>query len=151
MGQNPLRYIIEAGVPFKGSILSTLLPNGTVGYSGGQTIAEYELERGFTAQILTSDELDVLIAAHEDTLKCAPVKISKARYWEMLEILPPCRWTMAGMWEIFHISERLTGNLVSWFAHGRLRGQDFYFEFTDCDDLELDVLRVKLNEAFADA
>ena len=147
MGNTSLRYIIEAGKPFKGSILSTLLPNGTVGYSGGQTLAEYQLERGFKAQILSGPELDLLIEAHENSLKTLPTKITHERYWEMLEILPPCRWTMAGMWEVFHVSERLTGQLVSWFAHGRLRGQDHYYEFTQSDDITLEALRELINEA----
>lgn len=147
MGSNPLRYIIEAGKPFQGSIMSTLLPNGTVGYSDGQTLAEYQLERGFKAQILSGPELDLLIEAHENSLKSLPTKITRERYWEMLEILPPCRWTMAGMWEVFHVSERLTGHLVSWFAHGRLRGLDHYYEFTQSDDIALEALRELINEA----
>ena len=145
-----LKWLIEEGAEFKGTTESILLPDGTVAYTGGMTLDEYERDRDKKFKILSNSELDALTSTFCDGMVTDPVKISKARWWEMLEILPPCRWQMAGTWEVFHISERLYGNLVSWFATRRLGGVEVFYEFTDRDNLELEDLRDKLNKAAAD-
>lgn len=62
-----------------------------------------------------------------------PVKpITKDRFHEMLEILPPQRWYRGEQMEWFHMSERLSGDYVSWFA--RVGGN--YYEFQDLYTLE---------------
>jgi hypothetical protein len=45
-----------------------------------------------------------------------PVEVSEAFYWEMLEVLPPCKWTRGADYETFYISEPLTGVLHEWIA-----------------------------------
>jgi hypothetical protein len=40
-----------------------------------------------------------------------PVEVSEAFYWEMLEVLPPSKWTRGHDTESFYICEALTGNL----------------------------------------
>ena len=42
-------------------------------------------------------------------------KITKERFWEMLEILPPCKWQKYQGVELFHMSERCFGNFAEWF------------------------------------
>lgn len=43
-----------------------------------------------------------------------PVEITEERYMDFLECLPPCKWTRHRGAEVFHISERLDGNIVQW-------------------------------------
>jgi hypothetical protein len=45
-----------------------------------------------------------------------PVEVSEAFYWEMLEVLPPCKWTRGQDYESFYVSEPLTGVLHEWIA-----------------------------------
>jgi hypothetical protein len=45
-----------------------------------------------------------------------PVEVSEAFYWEMLEVLPPCKWTRGQDYESFYVSEPLTGILHEWIA-----------------------------------
>lgn len=45
-----------------------------------------------------------------------PREIDRERFWNALECLPPCKWAGMGTTrESFHVSERLSGNVVSWF------------------------------------
>jgi hypothetical protein len=55
-----------------------------------------------------------------------PVEIDEARWWDMLEVLPPIQWTNRGSAESFFMSERLTGELRACFVKIGKR----YFEFT---------------------
>ena len=97
-------------------------------------------DMGKTFKILTNEELDVLIADQERKICAGHTIIDEARFWEMLEVLPPCRWGTVGGYEVFHVSERLSGNLVSWFAH---RG-DNYYEFTEQAHINTKALTQKL-------
>jgi len=55
---------------------------------------------------------------------CGVVEASTPeQYDDALNVLPPCQWskvfTAAGYrYEVFHISERLEGNIVQWYAKG---------------------------------
>jgi hypothetical protein len=53
-----------------------------------------------------------------------PQKITIERFWEMLNVLPPCKWTRLHSSESFFISEAETEDLHRWFA----RIGDDYFE-----------------------
>lgn len=45
-----------------------------------------------------------------------PQEITQERFWDALEVLPPCAWQGVGtLVESFYVSERLSGNVVSWF------------------------------------
>lgn len=57
-------------------------------------------------------------------------EVTESRFWDMLEVLPPCQWTGPGQTESFFVSERLWDNVVSWFA--RVDGR--FYEMTDTDD-----------------
>ena len=70
-------------------------------------------------------------------VKTAPHVIDRDRFYYMLEVLPPCRWNRGAFIEFFHVSERLTENLVSWFA--RVDGR--YYEMWD--DAALPTLKVR--------
>jgi hypothetical protein len=54
-----------------------------------------------------------------------PREITAERFHDMLNVLPPCKWRGIGAaFESFHVSERLSGNVVSWFC----RLSDRYFQ-----------------------
>lgn len=59
-----------------------------------------------------------------------PWPVDRDRFWYLLEVLPPCKWRrMAGGCESFHVSERLSGNVVTWCVR---IGENF-FELQDLD------------------
>jgi hypothetical protein len=78
-------------------------------------------------KLVSDEEFTKMLAEYNQSLISEPKEITRERYWEMLEILPPCKWTKGLAWESFHISERLTNNLVSWFVNDG----DKYYEFVD--------------------
>jgi len=56
-----------------------------------------------------------------------PWRIDEKRFWYLLEVLPPCKWRRMSDGESFHISERLSGSIVTWAVR---IGSD-YFELQD--------------------
>ena len=122
-----VQYIIRADQDFRGNAQSVLNTDGTVAYTNGLTLAQYAAECNFPLKVVTSIEMMKLADKYEDTLITAPRRITKERFWDMLEILPPCRWHTVTGFEVFHVSERLTGDLVSWFAERDGK----YWEFTN--------------------
>lgn len=136
-----MQYILRADQPYLGHIQTVMNTDGTVAYTNGKTFAEYQDACNYPLRVIEEAELDRLTATFLDTMISKPKRITHARFWDMLEILPPCRWhTVAGGFEVFHVSERITHNLVSWFAHKGER----YWEFTDRDNLASDKLGAKL-------
>lgn len=74
----------------------------------------------------------------------APKQIDRDRFIDMLEVLPPCRWRRyADGVEWFHVSERLSGDVVAWFA----RVGETYWEMQDLSTLSYDALNTKLRAA----
>lgn len=61
-------------------------------------------------------------------------EITEERFWEMLEVLPPCKWTRRTDAEAFHISERITHDIVDWFV----RIGDKFYNFADSDTISAD-------------
>lgn len=69
-------------------------------------------------------EIEALDRAHD----CHPPKeITKERFWEKLEVLPPVDWQRRGSHESFKIMERLCGNLTTICV----RVGDRYFELVE--------------------
>lgn len=118
-------YIIRTDEPFRG-IASVLLDNGKVAYTD-KTFAEYEAESPNPLALVTEAEIDQLIEKYHASLITKPEPITQERFWDLLECLPPCRWCTVGGVELFHVSERLTGNLVTWCA----RIGTNHYSFTD--------------------
>ena len=139
------RWILRADEPFRGHAQSVLLPDGTVAWSGGLTLEQYQAERGFPVRVIEDDELDALIAQFEAGLITDAQPITEERYWDYLECLPPCRFTEIAGWQVFHVSERLTGDLVQWC--GARGGQ--HFGFTDRAGASLASIARKLDAAAA--
>ena len=44
-----------------------------------------------------------------------PKQVSKARYWEMLEVLPPEKWERSEGADVFRLMEAISGDLHSFF------------------------------------
>lgn len=136
-----MQWIIRDDEPFRGHAQSVLNRDGTVAYTNGETLAQYRETCGFPVRVVDSDEMDRLCDTFHNTLKTKPKRISKQRFWDALEVLPPCRWHNCGGFEVFHVSERLTGDLVAWYAH---RG-DRYWEFTEQAGISDDKLTALLS------
>lgn len=111
-----MSYIIRTDVPFTGTAQSILLPDGTVAWSGGKTVDEYAADRGFPVRTVSDDEMTEMVRAYTETLRSPPTPISAQRWDDMLNVLPPCRWRQHDGVELFHVSERITDDLVNWFA-----------------------------------
>lgn len=72
-----------------------------------------------------------------------PKPITAARFFEMLEVLPPARWYRGDHIEWFHVIEFLTGDLVAWYA----RIGERYYEFNDTYKLTKEALIDKIVKA----
>jgi hypothetical protein len=59
----------------------------------------------------------------------APVEISQEDWYYLLEVLPPCKWGRSASAEAFHISERITYDIVTW----AVRIGTKYYRFDDTD------------------
>jgi len=64
---------------------------------------------------------------YEDGFKSGPEEITKERFFEMLEVLPPVAWHDTSDGESFKMSERTAGPVTSIFV----RLGDRYFTFSD--------------------
>ena len=137
------QYVIPANEPFKGYVQSVLKPDGTVAYTGGLSLTEYSAQQGKAFKTVSDEELDALIAEYEATLITDPAPESEEDWWYGLEVLPPCRWKTVRGVELFHISERLTGDLVRW--HARIGDQ--HFTFTDQAGADMETLAAKVAKA----
>jgi hypothetical protein len=117
---------------FKGHPLTTLCRASTghefVAYTNLSLQDYLALHEG--ARVISHEEYNDLYFAHLNTYITNPVEVSRERFMEMLEVLPPCRWTTFSGVEMFHISKLHTANVVSWFA----QYQSTFFEFMDTDN-----------------
>ena len=62
--------------------------------------------------------------------------IEKSDWWWFFECLPPCRWSNRSGVELFHMSERLSFDLVHWV--GRIG--DKHYKLVDKDTADLSVV-----------
>jgi hypothetical protein len=130
------------------SFADSVLPCGTVAYTN-EKFEDYKAARPHAvySELLTDEALRVLADAHDEETYIKPVgkRIDSERWWEMLEILPPCKFkTVLGV-EMFHISERLTGNIVAWFANDGTN----YVEFHHRTNATNEEIIAKFREALA--
>jgi len=140
------RYIIRTDAPFAGHVQSYIKPDGYVAYAEGNlTPEQYGLERGFPVRVVDDAELDAMLAtwtAHQIT---APVEETLADFTYALDCLPPCRWQRYRGVEMFHISERLSHDLVNW----HVGIDDRYFTFVDRDSTSTEAIAAKAAAALA--
>jgi hypothetical protein len=133
------RYIINPESKYSGGVQSTTYTTldgvERVAYSNGQTLEDYLKERP-AYFVMGESDFEIHMKRYYDSLVTEPRAISEERFRDMLEVLPPCKWrTVAGV-NMFHVSERLTGDLVSWFA--RVDGEHYEFnDYASTDMFEL--------------
>ena len=120
-----MRFIIRTDEPFKGVSQSILLDDWTVAYTGGLSWDAYKANHGGNVRIVSAEQLDAMTDAYNATLITDPEPITEAQFWDALEVLPPCRWGKVRGVELFHVSERITGDLVNWYAC--LNGRHWHF------------------------
>lgn len=111
-----MQYIIRTDEPFNGCVQSALNPDNTVLYTDGQNLEQFTASCGYPIRVIDGDELDKLLEEFHADLITDPEPITKEDWHEMLNCLPPSRWHSVGDFNVFHMCERLTGTLVSWFA-----------------------------------
>lgn len=67
--------------------------------------------------VMTYEEASKIIDKVDREKYVKPWKqVTKERFWNMLEVLPPCGWNTTEGVEMFFVSEAHTGNLHSHFA-----------------------------------
>ena len=86
-------------------------------------------------------DFDAAYAAMQAAYIKAPVEITRARFWEMLEILPPKNWRQHRDSESFMMIEHTIGNITSIFVRLELR----YFEMTGDASLTHDEIMAKID------
>ena len=80
-----------------------------------QTLEEVRAERGEAMQLLPFNEACKLIDDAQMAAYChAPVEITREKFWEMLEVLPPCKWERSEACEAFYVSEALAADIHAW-------------------------------------
>lgn len=129
-----MRYLIRADQPFTGSCISFLLDNGTVAYTGGMSLADYERERGVKLRAIDNEEYDKLYQEYIASRITKAVRVSKKKWHEALNVLPPARWERYGDVEFFHVNEHIVGSLVDWY----IRVGERYYHFVDRYNLPSD-------------
>jgi hypothetical protein len=103
--------------PQGGNVSDVLHPlTGDPVYGKG-TLAEAQAADPGLVRITFDDALQ-RCDAHARTKYCAGKarRVTAERFADMLEVLPPCKWGHRAGLEVFHVSERITGNLVDWYA-----------------------------------
>lgn len=111
-----MKFVIRTDIPFPGYAQSVLKEDGTVAWSDGMTLEQYAVARGFPVRVVDEDEMRTLVEEHADSRITAPEPITAEQWEDMLNVLPPSRWHRHDGVEMFHVSERITHDLVNWFA-----------------------------------
>lgn len=98
-----------------------------VGAYSGKTLEEFKAE--YPDIQIVDDSVSV---QHDRQRRItAPKEISEDDYTYLLEVLPPCRWSNRGGASVFHISDRITYDIVTWCV----RIGERYFSLDDSDKL----------------
>ncbi len=119
-------YSLKADEPYQGytyTLYPFVLKDGlllSASSDNPKTLDETERLVMSHGYYLVSDaKLDELNKVYIDGRVTLPRKITLEHYNEMLNILPPCKWMDYSYYSGFHVVERITGNLVSWyFSYG---------------------------------
>ena len=131
-------------VPFQGHCVDIIREGQTVGHYSGKSFEQLSAESKSVLKLVDDAEYDRFHHEYMASLCTKPSEITKERFWELLECLPPCRWSNYGVYEMFHISERLQGNLVTWCAKDKINNK--YYELDQQADIELHNLKAILDE-----
>lgn len=73
-----------------------------------------------------------------------PKEISESEYTDLLECLPPCKWGSSAFGgSAFHVSERITHDIVTWCV----KLGDTHYRFEDTDQLNATQAVQRVREA----
>lgn len=87
-----------------------------------ETLAALRAQNRASMELLPFNDACRLIDDARMAAYChAPVEITKQQFWEMLEVLPPCKWTRSKGYEVFYVSEALAADIHAW--HVRIGGR----------------------------
>lgn len=113
--------------------------NGIGAYSG-KTLEQFQQE--YPDIQIVEDEISV---QHDRNRKItAPQEITEEAYNDLLDCLPPCKWSRGATGgSAFHISERITYDIVTWCV----KLGDRYFRFDDTDQLNATAAVQRVREA----
>lgn len=105
-----------------------VLPDGSIrGFYSNETPVEIAERNPGAVLIELADAAAQCHAAAREHYCTGPTEIDRERFDYLLDVLPPCRWTRAGDCESFYLSERITGNIVTWAVRRGAR----YFEVNE--------------------
>ena len=127
---------------------SAILVNGVwcVEYTT-ETLEDYKANRPDQnfSQLYTWEEYKPIVMDYDKKRLIDPPakEVDEDHYWDMLGVLPPCRWHNYRGIELFYVSERITGNIVSWIAG--LNGK--YYKFAHYASATDEELAAKVLEA----
>lgn len=87
-----------------------------------ETLAELRARGRVSMELLPFDDACKLIDDAQMAAYChAPVEITRERFWEMLEVLPPGKWKRSENYEAFFVIEALAADIHAW--HVRIGGR----------------------------
>ena len=108
---------------FKGQSVA-ILRDGKSIFSENKTKADYEKEYNTKLIELSFDELyEQYIEPFNKSLQSPFVEIKEETWYDMLNVLPPMRWTKVGNSEFFFCMEALTADLHSVYVR---KGNKYY-------------------------
>ena len=109
--------------PGKPGIIDAINPDTGLGLYGKHTLAETRVEYP-GAEI---GDFDTVVNQQDAYWRKPPVEITRERFWEMLEVLPPEDWRSNGDHETFKLMEYTSGNITAIFC----RIGERYWEMQD--------------------
>ena len=91
---------------------------------------------------------DDALARQADHWRSEPSEITKAQFWEMLEVLPPVDWCNWSNSESFKMSERLSGIITGIYVRIGCEavGTERYYTFNDDCTMKHDAIVAKVLE-----
>lgn len=100
------------------------------GRYSGKTLEELQAEYGDVSIV------DYFVSIQHDRSRriTSPKEITEEQFCQWLECLPPCKWKRSKSAEAFHVSERITHDIVTWCV----RIGKSYYSFNDTDGLSAD-------------
>jgi hypothetical protein len=115
------KNVIET--PFNGRCVDVIKEGSKTGQYSGKTFEELSARYDSPLALVDNVAYQRLYHIHLQGKCTKPIEITEERFFELLEVLPPCRWSKYGRFEVFHISERLEGNIVTWCAKDQISGK----------------------------
>lgn len=116
------------------SALDTVNANTGCGTYSGMSLEQFQEKYG---EVSIVDE--TVSIAHDRAKRITePKEIDEESFHYLLEVLPPCKWSRSADAEAFHISERITYDIVTWAV--RIGSSHYRFDDT-CTMAASDAIR----------